>query len=615
MQDIEGHRGAPGDDDVSGASGTGEPNGASGNGGTNTASGACAPENGGADGTDTTTGHHGVGADGASGDAGGNGNSGDNDDNDEGHPRRRAILVAVCAALLVIVVDNTVLNVALPSIAAAFDASTAGLQAVLDAYAVVFSGLLITAGALSDRWGRRRAMVTGLVVLGVASAAAALAWSVWWLVAMRALMGVGAALVMPATLALLVHVFPARERPRAFAVWGAVASVAMALGPVLGGALVAVWSWVGAFLINVPVVCCAVVAILRLVPESRDGRARRVDPAGASLITVGMVALTTAVILAGEGGFARLPVLVSALVALLAVGGFLRRQRRSATPMVDLSLYRDRQFAGGSAAVTIISLGTGSTLFILAQYLQLVRGLDPFEAGVASVPMAAGIVLGSLAGGRAPARIGHRLSVVAGFTGTAAGFLFLAALTPRSGFALVAVGLFLVGGGNGFAGPAVASTVLGAVPKDRAGLGSALNDTHQQFGVAFGVAALGSLLAAVYRARAPAGIPARARGSLAATLERADAHPGTGRATAEAARRAFTDAQSATMLAAAGCVAAGVTIAALVLRRDHRGAAGRPGARGGPVDAAPGGGPEETGPAEASRGATRRAVGAPDRSA
>ncbi|MEU6736059.1 MFS transporter [Streptomyces physcomitrii] len=486
---------------------------------------------------------------------------------DQGHPRRWAILVAICAALLVIVVDNTVLNVALPSIAAEFGASTAGQQAVLDAYAVVFSGLLITAGAFSDRWGRRRAMVAGLAVLGLASAAAALAWSVWWLVAMRALMGVGAALVMPATLALLMEVFPARERPRAFAVWGAVASVAMAVGPVLGGALVAVWSWAGAFLINVPVAGAAVLAILRLVPESRDGRGRPIDPLSALLLTLGMVALTTAVILVGEGGATRSPVPESGLLALLALAAFLRRQRRAAAPMIDLSLYRNREFAGGSAAVTLLSLGTASTLFILTQYLQLVRGMSPLEAGLASSPMAAGVVLGSVAGGRAPARIGPRRSAVLGFTGTAAGFLCLAGSALDDSYLLIAAGLFLVGGGNGLAGPAVTSTGLGAVPRDRAGTGSALNDTHQQFGYALGVACLGSLLACVYRSGLPGGLPEDARGGLAATLGHSESlAPGDRRALADAARDAFADAQTVSMLVAAGCVAAVVLVVAVVLR-------------------------------------------------
>ncbi|RAJ67157.1 EmrB/QacA subfamily drug resistance transporter [Streptomyces sp. Amel2xB2] len=484
----------------------------------------------------------------------------------EGHPRRWAILVAICAALLVIVVDNTVLNVALPSIATEFGASTGHQQAVLDAYVVVFAGLLIPAGAVSDRYGRRGAMLAGLLLLGAASAAAALAWSVWWLIAMRAVMGLGAALVMPATLALLVQVFPVHERPRAFAVWGAVASGAVALGPVLGGSVVGAWSWAGAFLINVPVIVVAVAAILRLVPESRVSDAGPFDVAGAALIALAMVALTGAVIVAGERGPFDPYVVLGGLLTVAALYGFERRRRRARAPIVELSLYRDRQFAGGSAAAAVISLGTGSTLFILAQHLQLVLGYSAFEAGLAAVPLALGIVLGSLAGGRAPARIGHRLAIVCGFAVTTAGFLVLAALTPGSSYGVVAVGLVFVGAGNGFAGPAVTSTVLGAVPPERTGMGSALNDTHQQFGVAFGVALMGSLLAAVYRAGLPDAVPAGARGSLSTTLVHA-ARTDSGQLAA-AARESFAAAQTVTMLVAAGCAAAGAVIAAATLRPD-----------------------------------------------
>ncbi|GAA2084959.1 MFS transporter [Streptomyces albiaxialis] len=492
----------------------------------------------------------------------------------EGHPRRRAILAALCAALLVIVLDNTVLNVALPDLAEDFDASTGTLQAVIDAYAVVFAGLLIAAGAASDRYGRRRALLTGLAVLGLASAAAALATSAWWLIAMRAAMGAGAALVMPATLAILVRVFPARERPRAFAVWAAVAAVAMAAGPVLGGALVAAWSWAGVFLLNVPVVLAAALAVARLVPESRDPLVRPVDPAGAALVTAGMVALTGAVIVAGHGGTGHggtgpggtgaggtvVPA-AGLLVAALALAAFVRRQRRAPAPVVEFALYRDRRFAGGSAAAALLTLGTGSALFVLAQYLQLVRGLSALEAGAALVPLALGTVLGSALGGRAPARLGARATIVLGFTATAAGFLLLAALTPTSPYALVAGGLLLQGWGTGFSSPATTATVLGAVPSERAGMGSALNDTHQQLGIALGVALLGSLLAAVYRAALPASVPAGARGSLAATLRAAD-----GGGFAGAAKDAFVTAQSVTMLTAAGCALTGALVAGAVLR-------------------------------------------------
>ncbi|WP_063726697.1 MFS transporter [Streptomyces sp. RTd22] len=480
---------------------------------------------------------------------------------EEGHPRRWAILVALCAALLVIVIDNTVLHVAVPAIGHAFAASTGQLQAVIDAYVVVFAGLLITAGVLSDRYGRRRTVVVGLLVFGVASALAAAAPSVGWLIAMRGLMGVGAALVMPATLAVLVAVFPERERPRAFAAWSAVASMGMAAGPLLGGALVDAWSWAGVFLINVPVVAVALVGVVRLVPETRAGHGRGLDLPGTVLVTVGMTGLVWALIEAPAQGDASAGMLAGALVALVAFGV---RQARSPAPMVDLRLYRDRRFSGASFAVAVMTVATGSTLFILSQYLQLVLGYGAFETGLAAVPLAAGVVAGSAVGGRAPARFGARACVVAGFTVTAAGFAVLALLPESGGYAAVCAGLALAGAGSGVAGPSATSTVLGAVPPERAGMGSALNDTHQQLGIALGVAGLGSLLAAAYRGALPDGLPDHAASSLGATLSYAKDRAG-GSALAESARTAFVDAQSLTMTLGVAAALAGAAVAFLAL--------------------------------------------------
>ncbi|MBL1114315.1 MFS transporter [Streptomyces sp. 110] len=483
---------------------------------------------------------------------------------EEGHPRRWAILVALCAALLVIVIDNTVLHVAVPAIGDAFDASTDQLQAVIDAYVVVFAGLLITAGVLSDRYGRRRTLVVGLLVFGAASALAAAAPSMWWLIATRALMGVGAALVMPATLAVLVVVFPERERPRAFAVWSAVASVGMAAGPLLGGALVDAWSWAGVFLINVPVVAVALFGVVRLVPETRAPDARGPDPYGTVLVTAGMTGLVWALIEAPAYGYTAPAVVAAAAVAVLALAGFGVRQCRSATPMVDLRLYRDRRFSGAGFAVAVMTIATGSTLFVLSQYLQLVLGHSAFETGLAAVPLAAGVVAGSAAGGRAPARFGARACIVAGFTVTAAGFAVLASLSESGGSAAVSIGLALAGLGSGIAGPSATSTVLGAVPPERAGMGSALNDTHQQLGIALGVAGLGSLLATVYRGKLPDGLPEDAMSSLGATLSHARGRADGG-ALAEAARSAFTDAQSVTMSVGVAAALTGAVVALLAL--------------------------------------------------
>ncbi|WP_078510664.1 MFS transporter [Streptomyces himastatinicus] len=402
-------------------------------------------------------------------------------------------------------------------------------------------------------------------------ALAAAAPSVGWLIATRGLMGVGAALVMPATLAVLVAVFPERERPRAFAVWSAVASVGMAAGPLLGGALVDAWSWAGVFLINVPVVAVALVGVVRLVPETRAGHGRGLDLPGTVLVTVGMTGLVWALIEAPAQGYASAGMLAGALVALVAFGV---RQARSPVPMVDLRLYRDRRFSGASFAVAVMTVATGSTLFILSQYLQLVLGYGAFETGLAAVPLAAGVVAGSAVGGRAPARFGARACVVAGFAVTAAGFAVLALLPESGGYAAVCAGLALAGAGSGVAGPSATSTVLGAVPPERAGMGSALNDTHQQLGIALGVAGLGSLLATVYRGALPDGLPDHAASSLGATLSYAKDRAG-GSALAESARTAFVDAQSLTMTLGVAAALAGAAVAFLALpgRADRTGRA------------------------------------------
>ncbi|ALE82808.1 MFS transporter [Pseudonocardia sp. HH130629-09] len=476
----------------------------------------------------------------------------------DGHPRRWWILVAICASLLIVVVDNTVLSVALPAIAEAFGAGTATLQAVVDAYVVVFAGLLVTAGVAADRYGRRRVLLVGLVVFAMASAAAGLAGAVWILVGARAVMGIGAALVMPATLAILVQVFPEHERPRAFAAWAAVAAVAMAAGPVLGGLLVELWSWGGVFWINVPLALGAVAVVAALAPESRDPDAGRLDSVSAVLVTAGISSVVLTVLVLGENG--SLIIAWSAgILAVLGLGWFTRRQLRSSAPMVEFALYRDPRFAGGSVAAAVLTLGTGSALFVLTQYLQLVRGQSALEAGVSLVPLALSIVIASIIGGRSATRVGPRICIVSGFVVVTAGFLLLAMLGPSSSYPHVAAGLALLGLGAGFSGPAVTSVVLGAVPRHRAGMGSGLHDTHQQLGIAIGVAVMGAILTSVYRSRM-VDLVGVEDGALALTLLRGDAN------LARAGTEAFVAAQSTTMIVAAGCAASGALIAALVLR-------------------------------------------------
>ncbi|MFJ4684784.1 MFS transporter [Streptomyces sp. NPDC088789] len=484
-------------------------------------------------------------------------------------PRRWVILAAVCVALMVIVVDNTVLHVALPTIEDDLGAGPAQLQATVNSYVVVFAGLLVAAGLITDRYGRRRAVVIGLGILVLTSVVAACAPSAPWLIGARTVMGVGAALVMPGTLAILVHTFDAEERVKAFAVWSAVGSAAMAAGPLVGGVLVDRWGWPGIFVINAVLAALAIVLIVRLVPESRDRQHRAVDGAGAAAMTLAMGSFVAAIILAPDHGPLSPQVLGALCLTLLGAAVFGIRQRGAASPMIDTGLYRDRTFVGASAAVAVLAIGTGSVLFVLTQHLQHVKGYSPVEAGLAIVPLAAGVVLGSPIGARLPARIGARWAIVTGFLVTAAGFVVLALLTPTSGYALVATGLFLAGAGSGLASPAVHSTVLGAVPPDRAGMGSALNDTHQQLGIALGVAVLGSVVTTAYHRFADPELGVRPGTSLGNTLS--GLSPDHGRLI-DAAHTAFTRSQSLAMLICAAFALLGAAIAWRTLTRDHRAA-------------------------------------------
>lgn len=481
-------------------------------------------------------------------------------------PRRWVILGAVCVALTVIVIDNTILNVAIPTMQDDLGASPAELQAIINSYVVVFAGLLVVAGLIADRYGRRLAVIIGLGVLAATSVAAALATTALWLIVARALMGVGAALVMPGTLAILVHVFDPGERVKAFAAWSAVGSAAMAAGPLLGGVLVEQWGWPGIFVINAVMATAAVVLIAWLVPESRDRQHRSIDLLGAVAITVAMASFVGAIILAPDHGPLSLIVLAALAVAAVSATVFWLRQRRARSPMIELSLYRNRRFAGASAAVAVLAIGTGSVLFVLTQHLQHVLDYTPTQAGLAIVPLAIGVVGASPIGARLPRHIGYRRSIITGFTVTTAGFVVLATLTPNSGYAVVAAGLLLAGAGSGLASPAVHTAVLGAVPPDRAGMGSALNDTHQQLGIALGVALIGSIVAAGYRHFAPPELNVGAGSSLGSTLN--DLTPGQ-QPLIDSAHLAFTQSQGVAMLICAAFALTGALIAWRILPPDH----------------------------------------------
>jgi EmrB/QacA subfamily drug resistance transporter len=471
----------------------------------------------------------------------------------EAHPRRWLILGVLCFSLLLIVVDNTIVNVALPTIQRDLGASTSQLQWVVDAYVLVFAGLLLTAGALGDRFGRRGALSIGLIVMIVSSAASALATEPSHLIATRALMGVGAALIMPSTLSILTNVFTdAKERGRAIAIWAGTAGMAVALGPVTGGWLLEHFWWGSVFLVNIPVALVALVAGRLIIPTSRDPEARRLDLVGAGLSIVGLVTLVWAIISAGEDGWTQPNVLAGFGAAAVLLAGFWWWERRSDHPMLDMDLFKNRRFSAASGAITLVFFAMFGSFFLLTQYLQFVLGYTALEAGIRLLPMAAVMMVVAPLSARLVERVGTKVVVGTGLLIASAGLFTISFLTPGSTYPEVLGTMLVLAMGMSLTMAPATESIMGSLPPAKAGVGSAVNDTTRELGGALGVAVLGSLLSSVYAtqitdaiARIP-GIPAAvaevAREQLGGALVAAGQIGGeSGQALASAARTAFVD--------------------------------------------------------------------------
>ncbi|MFB4288982.1 MFS transporter [Nonomuraea sp. ATR24] len=487
----------------------------------------------------------------------------------ERHPRRWLILLVLCLSTLVLVVDNGVLTVAIPPLTEDLGAGAQDIQWIIDGYILVFAGLLLTAGSLSDRYGRRRVMIIGLVLFGVASLLATYAASPGQLIAGRVLMGIGGALVMPSTLSILITVFDDGERRRAMSIWSSVLMVGLVGGPVVGGALIAEFWWGSVFLINVPVVVIAIAAALAWMPESK-GPWRKPDPIGAILSVTGLTALVWFIIELPHRGLGDPGTLAGLAAAVLGLAAFVIWELRTPYPMVPLHLFRDRNFSGGSLSLVLVQIGNGGLLLAMAQYLQFVLGFTPTQAGLAMAPMALAVILVNAVAATLGQRLGNRPLTVAGLLVLVAGFAVLATLSADDGFGMVAVALVLFGIGGGLAQPAAIAALMGAVPPEHAGVGSALNDTVQQAGAALGVAALGSVLAGTFTATMPESAPEQARRSIGDALAVA-ARTGDG-GLVDTAREAFTGAMSLSFVAGA-CGALAAAVLAFALLRDRRGAA------------------------------------------
>ena len=423
--------------------------------------------------------------------------------------RRWPALAVLCLSLLVIVIDNTIVNVALPTLVRDLDADVSELQWVVDAYTLVFAGLLLLAGTLGDRYGRRRTLLWGLVVFGAASAAAAFAGGVDPLIAARAVMGAGAAFIMPATLSLLVSVFTdPRERAMAVGIWAATAGLGVALGPVVGGVLLDRFWWGSIFIVNLPLCAIAVAAGHRLIPESRDAVARPIDWAGAALSSAGLIALVWAVIEAPSKGWTSGPVLAAGGFAVGALAAFVVHQRRAAEPLLDLQLFRDPRFSAASGTIMVLFFALFGFLFLATQYLQLVLGYSPSAAGVRILPYAAAMIVFAPLSSNLVQRYGTKGVATTGMVLFAAGLAVAATLTVDAGYGRLAVAFVLMGAGMGLAGAPATESIMGALPPERANVGSAVNDTTRELGGALGVAIVGSIMSSIYATQVADGLPA-----------------------------------------------------------------------------------------------------------
>ncbi len=416
-----------------------------------------------------------------------------------GHPRRRQILLVLCLSLLVVVIDNTVLNTALPTLARVLHAGTSSLQWITDAYTLCFAALLIPAGALGDRYGRRLSLVGGLAVFALGSAAAAFASGTGMLIGARVVMGLGAAFVMPATLSILNAVFPPKERPQAIAAWSAVTGIGVVIGPTLGGLLLSHFWWGSVFVINIPLVALALAGVILTVPETAEPGGRRLDIPGAVLVAGALFAIVDAIIEAPGRGWTGTATLAEITAGLAALGIFAWWELRIAHPLIDLRIFASRAFSTAAASVTVIFFALFGSLFVLTQYLQLVHGYSPLSAGLRALPFALAMGAVSPLSPILAKRLGTRVIIPAGMALMGLGLLDLSTAGVDTAYPALALAVAIMGAGMGLVMAPASTTIMTTVPARQAGAGSAINDTIREVGGALGIAIIGSLSAAVYR--------------------------------------------------------------------------------------------------------------------
>ncbi|MFL5335504.1 MAG: MFS transporter [Geminicoccaceae bacterium] len=458
-------------------------------------------------------------------------------------------------------------------------ASTTTLQWIVDAYTLVFASLLLAAGSLSDRVGRKGILLAGLALFGMATAVGGLTTSPGQLIAARCVMGLGAAMIFPATLSLISNVFTERsERALAIGLWGASVGAAFALGPLAGGWLLEHFSWTSIFFAMAPVAALAIALIALTVPTSRDPQAPRTDRLGVLLSTAGMGLLTYTIIEAPARGWDSARTLVGLALAAALLGAFIGWQRRASEPLLDVGLFRNLRFTAASGSVTIVFFALAGFIFMITQYFQFLKGYGPLSTGVHLLPVASSVAVTSVLGTKLAVRYGTKLVVVAGLLLLVAFFAWVSTFSAGTSYLEIAVLMVVGGTGTGFTSAPATEAIMGVVPKAKAGVGSAVNDASRLVGATLGVAVIGSVYNSLFASRLtaslPAGVPGpaaqTAHSSVGAALEVAHrtaiaGDPGVGAQLHDAASSAFLSGLSAGCLVAAGVSAIAAIMAAALL--------------------------------------------------
>src|SRR5437868_1372906 len=452
---------------------------------------------------------------------------------------KTAVLLTLCLAALIINIDVTIVNVALPSLVRQLGATTTSLQWVVDAYTLVFAALILAAGSLSDRVGRKGVLLAGLGVFAVGSLAGSLCTTPNQLIAARAVMGIGAAGIFPATLSLIANVFTGRaERAKAIGLWGATTGIGVATGPIVGGWLLEHFWWGSVFLFMVPVAILVAALVAWAVPTSRDPNIRPIDWPGLLLSSLGMGTLVLSIIEAPDWGWGSLPTIATIAAGLLILAAFFAVERRTARPMMDVSLFRNARFTAASGSITIGFFVLAGFTFLITQYFQFVKGYTPFGTGIRLLPVATAIAIAAVVGTRLAVRIGNNVVVATGLTMWGLAVLWISTASASTSYYEIVGQMLLGGGGLGLIPAPATEAIMGAVPTEKAGVGSAVNDATRLFGAALGVAVIGSIAASLYSTRLasnlPHGLPAQAlaaaKGSVGGALVAAQSldHAGLG---------------------------------------------------------------------------------------